>query len=118
MIHTAAAAFAEVASGRLGGLDVGTKTIGLATCDATWSFATPAETIRRTKFGADLALLKAFVARHALAGLVVGLPLNLDGSDSPAHPVGSRLRPQPRSRSTCHCCCGTSAGRRSRSSGR
>ena len=46
-------------SGRLGGLDVGTKTIGLATCDATWSFATPAETIRRTKFTADLAALRA-----------------------------------------------------------
>ena len=83
MIHLAAAEFAAVASGRLGGLDVGTRTIGLATCDATWSFATPAETIRRTKFAADLALLRAFVARHALSGLVVGLPLNLDGTDSP-----------------------------------
>jgi putative holliday junction resolvase len=83
VIHTAAADFAAVASGRLGGLDVGTRTIGLATCDSTWSFATPAETIRRTKFAADLAQLKTFIARHALAGLVVGLPLNLDGSDSP-----------------------------------
>ena len=83
MIHLAAADFAAVASGRLGGLDVGTRTIGLATCDSTWSFATPAETIRRIKFAADLALLKTFIARHALAGLVVGLPLNLDGSDSP-----------------------------------
>ena len=62
---------------------MGTRTIGLATCDATWSFATPAETIRRTKFAADLAQLKIFIARHGLAGLVVGLPLNLDGSDSP-----------------------------------
>ena len=83
MIHTAAAEFAAVASGRLGGLDVGTRTIGLATCDATWSFATPAETIRRTKFAADLVQLRAFIARHALSGLVIGLPLNLDGSDSP-----------------------------------
>ena len=83
MIHLAAAEFAGVARGRLGGLDVGTRTIGLATCDATWSFATPAETIRRTKFGADLVALKAFIARHSLTGLVVGLPLNLDGSDSP-----------------------------------
>jgi putative Holliday junction resolvase len=83
MIHLAAADFAGQASGRLGGLDVGTRTIGLATCDATWSFATPAETIRRTKFAADLAQLKTFIGRHALAGLVVGLPLNLDGSDSP-----------------------------------
>jgi putative Holliday junction resolvase len=83
MIHLAAADFAPAVSGRLGGLDVGTRTIGLATCDATWSFATPAETIRRTRFAADLAQLTAFIARHGLAGLVVGLPLNLDGSDSP-----------------------------------
>ena len=69
--------------GKLAGLDVGTKTIGLALCDAGWSFAGPAETIVRTKFGADLALLRQFVARHAVIGLVVGLPLNLDGSDSP-----------------------------------
>ena len=69
--------------GKLAGLDVGTKTIGLALCDARWSFAGPAETIVRTKFAADLAALRAFVARHAVVGLVVGLPLNLDGSDSP-----------------------------------
>ncbi len=84
LISASAADFAAaVASGRLGGLDVGTRTIGLATCDASWSFATAAETLRRTKFAADLAQLRAFVARHRLAGLVVGLPLNLDGSDSP-----------------------------------
>ena len=83
MIHLAAADFAGEVSGRLGGLDVGTRTIGLATCDRTWSFATPAETIARTKFAADLAQLRAFIARHSLDGLVVGLPLNLDGSDSP-----------------------------------
>ena len=83
MIHLAAADFAAAVDGRLGGLDVGTRTIGLATCDATWSFATPAGTLRRTRFAADLADLKIFVASHALTGLVVGLPLNLDGSDSP-----------------------------------
>ena len=84
MIHHEAAPFAAaVASGRLGGLDVGTKTIGLATCDSSWSFASPAETIRRSKFTADLATLKAFVTREGLSGLVVGLPLNMDGSDSP-----------------------------------
>lgn len=82
MITSVAAEFAAVASGRLGGLDVGTRTIGLATCDTSWSFASPAETVRRTKFAADLAELAAFTARHALAGLIVGLPLNLDGSDS------------------------------------
>ena len=69
--------------GALAGLDVGTKTIGLALCDAGWSFAGPAETIRRTKFTKDLAALAAFVAKHRVAGLVVGLPLNMDGSDSP-----------------------------------
>jgi putative Holliday junction resolvase len=86
LIHTAAADFAAAlpgGGGRLAGLDVGTKTIGLATCDAGWSFATAAETIQRTKFTTDLAALKAFIARHGIAGLVVGLPLNLDGSDSP-----------------------------------
>ncbi len=84
MIHLAAANFAAaVPGGRLGGLDVGTKTIGRATCDSTWSFATPAETIRRTKFAADIKSLKNFIDRYSLAGLVVGLPLNLDGNDSP-----------------------------------
>ena len=69
--------------GKLAGLDVGTRTIGLALCDAGWSFAGPAETIRRTKFTKDLEQLAAFVARHQVRGLVVGLPLNLDGTDSP-----------------------------------
>ncbi len=84
VICAGAAEFAaSVPHGRLLGLDVGTKTIGLATCDASWSFATAAETIRRTKFTADLEQLKAFIASHSIAGLVVGLPLNMDGSDSP-----------------------------------
>ena len=69
--------------GRLLALDVGTKTIGLATCDAGWSFATAAETIVRTNFTADLALLRAFADRHSIVGLVVGLPVSMDGSDSP-----------------------------------
>ena len=73
----------EVQSGRLAGLDVGTKTIGLATCDAGWAFAGPAETIRRTKFQKDLAALTAFVEANGIVGLVIGLPLNMDGSDSP-----------------------------------
>ena len=71
------------AGGVLAGLDVGTRTIGLALCDAGWSFAGPAETIRRTKFTKDLALLSAFIASHQVVGLVIGLPLNMDGSDSP-----------------------------------
>lgn len=69
--------------GRLIGLDVGTKTIGTALCDAQWTFASPAETIRRTRFAKDLAALQALIAVQQVKGVVVGLPLNLDGSDSP-----------------------------------
>jgi putative Holliday junction resolvase len=69
--------------GRLMGLDVGTKTIGVALCDARWTIATPAELIRRGKFGADLERLRALAAAQQARGLVLGLPLNLDGSDSP-----------------------------------
>ena len=74
---------AAVPHGKLGGLDVGTKTIGLAICDAGWHFAGPCETIRRTKFTKDLEQLRAFIAREHVVGLVVGLPLSMDGSDSP-----------------------------------
>jgi putative Holliday junction resolvase len=85
VITGSAAEFAAAlpSAGVLAGLDVGTKTIGLALCDAGWSFAGPAETIRRAKFTKDLAALAAFIAVHRVAGLVVGLPLNMDGSDSP-----------------------------------
>jgi len=69
--------------GRLAGLDVGTKTIGIAFCDAGWTIASPAETVIRTKFSADLARLRALVAAQSIRGIVIGLPLNLDGSDSP-----------------------------------
>ena len=69
--------------GRLLGLDVGTRTIGTALCDAGWSIASPAELIRRTKFSADKAALEKLARTQAVAGLVIGLPLNLDGSDSP-----------------------------------
>ena len=71
------------AGGKLAGLDVGTKTIGIAICDAGWHFAGPLETIRRTKFTKDLESLKIIIGREQLAGLVVGLPLNMDGSDGP-----------------------------------
>ena len=69
--------------GRLIGLDVGSKTIGTALCDAGWQFATPADLIRRTKFTADKAALMAIMTRESVRGMVIGLPLNLDGSDSP-----------------------------------
>lgn len=69
--------------GRLIGLDVGTKTIGTAFCDAGWSFATAAKTIKRTKFGADKAAIEQLVRDQEIRGLVIGLPLNMDGTDSP-----------------------------------
>ncbi len=69
--------------GRLMGLDVGTKTIGVALCDSAWTIATPAELIRRAKFTADMQKLAALAKAQQVAGIVVGLPLNLDGSDSP-----------------------------------
>jgi len=69
--------------GRLAGLDVGTKTIGIAICDSSWTIASPAETIERTKFSVDAAKLRAIVTAQSITGFVVGLPLNLDGTDSP-----------------------------------
>ncbi len=69
--------------GRLAGLDVGTRTIGIATCDAGWSFATALVTIQRTKFTSDLAILKQLLEKERIVGLIVGLPLSMDGSDSP-----------------------------------
>jgi len=71
------------AGGRLVGLDLGTKTIGTALCDAGWSFASPAGTIRRTKFSKDKAALAALLVVQQVAGIVLGLPLNLDGSEGP-----------------------------------
>ena len=85
LITTETADFAAALpnGGKLLGLDVGTKTIGLALCDADWHFAGPSQTIRRTKFTQDLASLRWIVEQERAVGLVVGLPLNMDGSDSP-----------------------------------
>jgi len=84
VITSSAAEFGEAIShGKLAGLDVGTKTVGLAVCDLSWSFAGPSETIRRIKFTADLEALRKFVEREQVTGLVLGLPLNMDGTDSP-----------------------------------
>ena len=78
-------AFAAALSngGKLLGLDVGTKTIGVAICDAGWHFAGPSQTIRRTKFTQGLANLRQIVEKEQVLGLVVGLPLGMDGTDSP-----------------------------------
>ncbi len=85
MITTDAAAFRASlpTGGRLLGLDVGTKTIGTALCDAGWSIASPANLIHRAKFAKDRAALQGIITAQAVEGIVVGLPLNLDGSDSP-----------------------------------
>jgi len=71
------------AGGRLLGLDVGTQTVGLALCDAGWSIASPAHTHKRTKFTRDKAVLGEFATAQSVRGLVIGLPLNMDGSESP-----------------------------------
>ena len=69
--------------GLLLGIDTGTKTIGTAICDAGWRFATPAKPIAKGKFMRDKAAIEAIVAERGIAGLVIGLPLNMDGSESP-----------------------------------
>jgi putative Holliday junction resolvase len=68
---------------RLLGLDVGEKTIGLAVSDSDFKVATPVDTIRRTKFAADAARLAQLVAERDIGGLVIGLPINMDGSEGP-----------------------------------
>jgi putative holliday junction resolvase len=85
VITTLALEFGEAvaAGGVLIGLDLGTKTIGTAFCDAGWTFASPSDLIKRTKFSKDKALLMAAIATRATKGIVIGLPLNLDGSESP-----------------------------------
>ena len=68
-------------TGALLGLDLGTKTIGLALSDLRRTIASPLAVIRRTKFQADLAELRTFVEAHRVVGLVLGLPVNMDGSE-------------------------------------
>ena len=69
------------ATGALLGLDLGTKTIGLALSDLRRTIASPLAVIRRTKFQADLVALRTFVEAHRVVGLVLGLPVNMDGSE-------------------------------------
>jgi putative holliday junction resolvase len=68
---------------RLLGLDVGTKTIGMALSDTTLIIATPLATIRRSRFRDDLQRMLTTIEQHGIGGIVIGLPLALDGSDSP-----------------------------------
>ena len=69
--------------GVLLGLDLGTKTIGTALSDAGWRFASAGKTLPRGKFARDLEALRARVAERGVAGIVLGLPLNMDGSEGP-----------------------------------
>jgi len=68
---------------RLMGLDVGTKTIGVAVSDATRFIATPLETVQRKKLALDLDRLAALAAERQVAGIVIGLPVNMDGTMGP-----------------------------------
>ena len=68
---------------RLLGIDLGEKTIGLALSDVGRSIATPLETIRRSKFTPDAERIRALAARFEVGAIVVGLPLNMDGSEGP-----------------------------------
>ena len=71
------------ATGRIMGLDLGTKTIGVAISDGMRYSATPLETIRRTKFTADAIRLDQLIAQNAIVAIILGLPLNMDGSEGP-----------------------------------
>ena len=68
---------------RLLGLDLGTKTIGLALSDTRFAIASPLATLRRARFRDDVTRLAALIGRHGVAGLVIGLPVALDGSEGP-----------------------------------
>jgi putative Holliday junction resolvase len=77
--------FAEIlAPGQcVAGLDLGTKTIGLALSDLGWRFASPRPVIKRVKFTLDAEVLLAFAEKDKVGGFVIGLPINMDGSSGP-----------------------------------
>ncbi len=67
----------------IGGLDLGTKTIGISVSDLGRRFATPREVIKRVKFGIDAEALLAMAAKEKIAAFVIGLPINMDGTEGP-----------------------------------
>lgn len=69
--------------GALLALDLGTKTIGIATCDAGWQFATAGSTLERGKFGRDRDALAETIRQRSIKAIVIGLPRNMDGSEGP-----------------------------------
>lgn len=85
LITEAALDFAEALpdGGVLLGLDPGTKTIGTATCDAGWRFATNGKTLARGKWSRDKVALADLIQARSVKGIVLGLPRNMDGSDGP-----------------------------------
>ncbi|MBP2290854.1 Holliday junction resolvase RuvX [Azospirillum rugosum] len=84
MIHTLPELAARLGRGqRLLGLDVGTKTIGLAVADPNLVVASPIGTLRRTKFTQDARELSKTIRDYGIGGFVIGLPLNMDGSEGP-----------------------------------
>ncbi|MEO1490072.1 MAG: Holliday junction resolvase RuvX [Pseudomonadota bacterium] len=85
MITDQASEFASTLpdGGVLLGLDLGTKTIGLALCDAGWRFASADKTLGRGKWSRDRERLAVLIAERSVKGLVLGLPRNMDGSEGP-----------------------------------
>ena len=69
--------------GAVAGLDLGTQTIGVAVSDGFRRVATPLETVKRKKFRDDSRRLAEIIAKRGIVGLVLGLPLNMDGSEGP-----------------------------------
>ena len=69
---------------RLIGLDLGEKTIGIALSDTLLSIASPLVTLKRRKFTANATELQTLIKEHGVGGIVVGLPLNMDGSEGPS----------------------------------
>jgi len=85
LIVTSAAGLADALpdGGALIGLDLGTKTIGVAVCDAGWRFASARKTLPRGKFGRDRDELRSIMEGRGVRGIVIGLPRNMDGSEGP-----------------------------------
>ena len=73
----------HLAGARLLGLDVGAKTVGIAVSDGRLNLATPVHTLRRRKLRDDVAALQALIEARNIGGLIIGLPVNMDGSEGP-----------------------------------
>ncbi len=84
-VHDDIASFAAALppQGALMGLDLGTRTIGIAVSDTLRQVASPLETLRRRKFTPDAEALLARAAERGVVGIVIGLPVNMDGSEGP-----------------------------------